>query len=187
MKNKHTLFCFVGESGAGKTTIVNELEKKGYKVLNSYTTRKPRYKEEKGHIFCTVEEYEKFKKNNQIAGYSYFNNNHYFSTIEQVLTSDLYVVDPDGIIALKEAVPNLNIIIFYIVANEGHRVKRMEQRRDSKSAIDSRLANDKIKFANVFYDYKIKNNDLERTLTKIESIIKSVQKEEIVSVTGNRK
>ena len=41
----------VGASGSGKTTLAKELEKKGFNVLQSYTTRKPRCKSEWGHTF----------------------------------------------------------------------------------------------------------------------------------------
>ncbi len=49
--NTDIIICLVGESGSGKSTIAELLEKEGYNYIKSYTTRKPRYKGERGHIF----------------------------------------------------------------------------------------------------------------------------------------
>lgn len=45
------LILLVGPSGSGKTTIAKELEKEGYNIIHSYTTRKPREPNEWGHTF----------------------------------------------------------------------------------------------------------------------------------------
>ena len=56
------LFLFVGKSASGKTTIVNLLEKTyGYKAVESYTTRKPRYDGERGHIFISEGDFDNLK------------------------------------------------------------------------------------------------------------------------------
>lgn len=45
------LVLLVGPSGSGKTTIAKELEKEGYNIIHSYTTRPPREPDEWGHTF----------------------------------------------------------------------------------------------------------------------------------------
>lgn len=45
------IICLVGASGTGKTTIAKELDKLGYNIIHSYTTREPREENEWGHIF----------------------------------------------------------------------------------------------------------------------------------------
>ncbi len=45
------LILLVGPSGSGKTTISKELEKEGYNIIHSYTTRMPREPNEWGHTF----------------------------------------------------------------------------------------------------------------------------------------
>ena len=53
------LFLFVGRSSSGKTTIANILEERyGYKQVQSYTTRPPRYEGEVGHIFVNENEFK---------------------------------------------------------------------------------------------------------------------------------
>ena len=49
-----TIFCLVGPSGSGKTTVAKALEKHGYNVIQSYTTRPRRSENEWGHTFVTV-------------------------------------------------------------------------------------------------------------------------------------
>lgn len=45
------LVLLVGPSGSGKTTVAKELEKEGYNIIHSYTTRLPREPDEWGHTF----------------------------------------------------------------------------------------------------------------------------------------
>ena len=59
MKN---CYLIVGQSGSGKTTIVNTLEEKyGLKSIQSYTTRPKRSENETGHTFISDEEYDKLE------------------------------------------------------------------------------------------------------------------------------
>ena len=57
----NTILLIVGASGTGKTTVANTLSKMfGMKQIQSYTTRPPRYEGEKGHIFVTDEEFNRY-------------------------------------------------------------------------------------------------------------------------------
>lgn len=163
----HKLFCLMGESGSGKTTIADELEKLGLKVVQSYTTRPQRYEGERGHIFVSDSEYEQFKANNDITAYSLFNGYHYFCTFEQVNTHDIYVVDPDGIKDLKEKSPHLDIKVIYIDVDEQTRISRMLERGDGIGQVSNRLYNDKIKFNEKEYDFRVVNADLIQSVQDI--------------------
>ena len=56
------LIVLCGKSGCGKTTIASLLQEKyNLKVIQSYTTRPPRYKNEEGHIFISKEEFDNLK------------------------------------------------------------------------------------------------------------------------------
>lgn len=49
------IFLIVGPSGSGKSTIVEQLvETMNLKQIESYTTRKPRSRHEKGHIINQI-------------------------------------------------------------------------------------------------------------------------------------
>jgi guanylate kinase len=165
------LFLLVGHSGSGKTKITEELFQYGYSSIPSFTTRPPRYDNETGHIFITDEEYEKLKRD--MAAYTYFNNHHYFTTLQQIYSPlyALYVVDPDGIDYLKKTVKGVEFITIYIKVREFDRINRMYTRGDSREKIESRIKNDIKKFSNLTFDYAVPNNNLDKTVTIIKNII----------------
>jgi guanylate kinase len=136
------LFLFVGRSASGKTTIANMLaEKYGYKQVESYTTRPPRYDGETGHIFVSEEE---FKNLGELAAYTYYNNNHYGTTLEQLNECDIYVVDIPGVETLLQKLKDDSrpICILYFDASVYNRILRMLDRHDSDMMIIARLLED---------------------------------------------
>ena len=135
------LYLLVGKSASGKTTIADMLEQKhGYKQVNSYTTRQPRYKGETGHIFVTKEEFDNI---DDMAAYTFYNNNHYGTTFKQLETCDIYVIDVPGVETLlqKDKIDR-PIVIIYFDANVHTRINRMLERHDSDMQIVSRLLQD---------------------------------------------
>lgn len=136
------LFLFVGRSASGKTTIANMLaEKHGFKQVESYTTRKPRFDGEPGHIFVSEDE---FKNIGELAAYTFYNNHHYGTTFEQLSKSDIYVVDIPGLESLLAKLQDDNrpIYVFYFDASVYNRILRMIDRHDSYMMIVSRLLED---------------------------------------------
>lgn len=171
MKFKN-IYLFVGASGSGKTTIVERLEKQyGLKSIQSYTTRKPRYEGEKGHIFITKKEFSELK---DICAYTVFNGNQYGATSAQVNTHELYVIDPKGIEFFKNNyVGNKNWFVIYLNVPIDIRCNRMVKRGDSESKIIERLVNDYKEFymADVLADIVIENYNLESTIDHIWQFI----------------
>ena len=136
------LFLFVGKSASGKTTIANMLEKQyGYKQVESYTTRPPRFDGEAGHVFVSEEE---FKNLGELAAYTYYNKNHYGTTFEQLNESDVYVIDIPGVESLLQKLKDDNrpICVIYFDTSVYNRVNRMIDRGDSDMMIISRLLQD---------------------------------------------
>lgn len=136
------LFLFVGRSSSGKTTIANMLEEQhGYKQVESYTTRKPRFDGEPGHVFVTEEEFNNLGK---LAAYTYYNNHHYGTTFEQLNECDIYVVDVPGVETLLHNMKNDNrpICILYFNTSVYNRILRMIDRNDSDMMIITRLLTD---------------------------------------------
>jgi guanylate kinase len=166
-----TLFCIVGESGSGKSQIAYELDFYGYKSIQSYTTRKPRKQDEWGHTFCDEAKYQSYRSRSEIVAYSYFNNNHYFATREQIMHSDIYIVDPDGIEDLKSKVKDVRFVVVYLNVDPEERIARMQKRGDSMETINERLAVDEKKFANKKFDYAVKNDDMTKCIDIIRYII----------------
>lgn len=136
------LILLVGQSGCGKTTIANSLElKKGYKQIQSYTTRKPRYEGEVGHTFVTQEEFDNL---GELVAYTEYNGHEYGVTAQMVDESNLYVIDVPGVKTLLEKYKDNNrpIYVFYFESTVATRIDRMLDRGDHDTAILSRLHND---------------------------------------------
>lgn len=94
----HKLFCIIGRTGSGKSTLVkktaNELR---LKILKSYTTRSMRNGEsieDSDHVFISQNEVEKYR--DDMVAYTERVNYCSFATKQQVMNSDLYIINPSG-------------------------------------------------------------------------------------------
>ena len=134
-----TIFLIVGESGSGKTTLVSSLEKqKKLKSIQSYTTRKPRYEDEYGHIFVSENEFNLLEG---IVGYTEYNGNKYCATSQQVEENDLYVIDIDGVDFFRNAYKgNKNVRVIYIKSDIGTRFDRMVERGEKDGLTHSQAS-----------------------------------------------
>ena len=135
------LFLFVGRSASGKTTIADMLsEKYGHKQVYSYTTRKPRYDGEIGHLFVTEDEFNELA---DVVAYTFYNNHHYGTTSSQLDECSIYVVDVPGVETLLHKYKTKRpIIIIYFDTTVYTRINRMVDRGDSDISIISRLLQD---------------------------------------------
>ena len=139
------LILLVGKSGSGKTTIAKYLQNHyGMTMLESYTTRKPRYEGERGHEFVSYEFY--LTPSNKVA-HTYFDGNHYWATQEQCDNSDVYVIDPDGVKSFRRNYNSTRpYIIVYLKINALTRVFRMMKRGDGFTKAVKRILHDGKKF-----------------------------------------
>lgn len=120
------LFCILGASASGKSTLVQMLEKEcNMKQIPSYTTRSPRFKGEEGHTFVSEKE---FKALDDIVAYNYYLDNQYGVTASQIDddTYNLYVVDQTGLNELhKKYKGNRKIYSIFIDCSYINRYKRL--------------------------------------------------------------
>lgn len=169
------IVCLIGESGSGKSTIAEELEKKGYNYIQSYTTRPKRHENEKGHIFVDklpegvlVEKgliCRSTAPGENIIAYTHFNNHHYWATSEQYKGkgNSVYVIDPKGVKDLKMElwgdcfIGEIDIIAVYLKVDESKRVNRLGSRDGEEKAFE-RIMHDREKFRVVECDYIVDAN-----------------------------
>lgn len=193
------IIALVGESGSGKTELSKLLEKEGYNIIKSYTTRPPREENEWGHIFvpdivwrATVD----FDYKSHVIAYTFFDNHHYWAVKEQYQGKgiSIYAIDTAGVKELKEKVTDAEIIVVYLKSDMRERMDRMYYRKYNAHTIREkvkvfkehirdcenwdndicqRLDNDREAFKTIQCDYVIDaNGSTEETLNNFKEVIK---------------
>lgn len=177
---KKPFLLIIGESGSGKTTIAEALEREyGMKQIQSYTNRPKRSESETGHIFLTERNIEKIKAKypNRVAETEY-NKNFYFSTVEQVEQCDTYVISPEAIPMFKSNYKGKKkVIIVYVHAPTFLRMDRMQKRGDTPEAIDERVCFDAVAFKGAMEtaDLVVRNFVLSESIETILNYLKRVK------------
>lgn len=177
MDTRKKIFAIMGETSSGKDTITNEVIKKSngkLRAVVSYTTRPKRDNETDGveHYFVSPEEFQKIRKSqgNNIVAYTKIASNdspdgyEYMATVNGLLSSDLYIIDPKGLQYLRSNFGDqFDIIAIYIYAPFSERDKRAQCRSDYKSSFLKRCCAEKEQFEHFRnhnqYDYIIYNLD----------------------------
>ena len=171
MKN-NKLFCVVGKSCSGKSTILREvLSKLDIPVLISNTTRPPRDGEIDGvdYNFVTMSTFDMDYKNEDILEYDVFRIDSlkqtwvYYTKKSDLLlpnTSQIKIVSPTGLAQLmshKELKDN--IVSIYIDCPDRLRQKRYLSRSTSPDSMNDRFRRDEKTFEHLFTDYMVNNDE----------------------------
>jgi guanylate kinase len=105
---KPVIICIVGESGSGKTLMAEWFEKLfNYNLIQSYTTRPKRTRDENGHTFINDEQFDKFNfDNEEMIAFTKFGEYRYCCLKKDVKFYNTYVIDEVGLEMLKEKYSN---------------------------------------------------------------------------------
>ncbi len=179
------LVILSGVAGAGKDTIKKELIKRMENVesLPSYTSRpqRPGDVEGKTYNFVSKEEFEKMIENGEFYEYDIHHNNYYGTSKTllnekikngKIIVKDIDVNGTQNLIDLLKDDTKI-ITIFLRVPKEELR-RRLEERIDKPSPEEVILRLNRFDYEESrisLYDYVLKNNDLEKTVQIIMSII----------------
>ncbi len=183
------LFIIVGPSGSGKSSVLMEFKKKHpeYTYPLSATTRDMREGEKDGDIyhFYTKKQFKKGIKNDEFLEWAIVHQDNYYGLIKETLMNSLEngetvvrEVDIQGFDSIREKIPVENLVtIFITVPNKQELVDRITTRAAiSKDELDKRLESMHREFARARdCDYMVenKNGELEKTVEKVEEIIKN--------------
>lgn len=178
------LFVISGCSGVGKGTVINEFMKRNsddFILSVSCTTRKPRPNEIDGvnYFFISKEEFEKNIKEDKFLEYAQFAENYYGTKkkyVQQKMEDGYNVIleiDTQGALQVKEKMQQA-VLIFIAPPSVEELENRLRGRHtEDEATIQKRLAQVKIELKrSLKYDYTIINDNIERAVEEIESIVR---------------
>ena len=181
------LVILSGVSGAGKDTIKKELIKRMENVesLPSYTSRPMRNGDVDGQTykFVSKEEFEEMIENNELYEFD-IHHNHYYGTSKKFLNEKMSNgkiivkdIDVNGTQNLIELLgKDTKIVTIFLRVPKDELKRRLENRIDKPSPQEVILRLNRFDYEESkisLYDYVLKNNDLEKTVKIIMTIIES--------------
>ena len=184
------LVILSGVSGAGKDTIKKELIKRMDNVesLASYTSRPMRPDDIEGgtYHFVTKKEFEERIKNNEFYEYDIHHDNYYGTSRkllnEKIKNGKIIVkdIDVNGTQNLVELLgKDTKIVTIFLRVPKKELRKRLLERDDKPSEEEIILRLNRFDYEESkigMYDYVLKNNNLEKTVQIIMSIIENEYK-----------
>ena len=182
------LVILSGVAGAGKDTIKRELIKRmeGITTIPSYTDRPPREGDRPAgeqYIYVTKDEFEEMVKKDELYEYS-VHHNHYYGTSKKLLNEKI----ASGEIIIKDIDVNgtedlvkifkddIKIVTIFLKVPKEVLKHRLENREDKPTPKEIKLRLNRFDYEQSKihnYDYVIKNNNMEKTIQIIMSILEN--------------
>ena len=181
------LVILSGVAGAGKDTIKKELIKRMENVesLPSYTSRAIREGDIEGETYNFVSraEFEEMIENEEFYEYD-IHHNQYYGTSRKLLNDKIKSgkiivkdIDVNGTEHLKELLGNdTKVVTIFLRVPKEELKHRLENRIDKPSPQEIILRLNRFDYEESrihLYDYVLKNNDLEKTVQIIMTIIEN--------------
>ncbi len=142
------MLIIVGPSAAGKTEIVKRLTEISHlKKLVTYTTRLLRWNEieDVDYHFISLDDFKEKLDNNFFFEYVIYNNNYYGTAINDIVPSNVVILEPNGLKKYVEQAHDKVKICFLKCSEETRRI-RMVKRKDQPDSIKRRLKSDRLCF-----------------------------------------
>lgn len=186
------LVILSGVAGAGKDTIKKELIKRMENVesLPSFTSRPMREGDIEGQTynFVSREEFEDMIKKEEFYEYD-IHHNQYYGTSRKLLNEKIESgkiivkdIDVNGTEHLKELLgKDTRVVTIFLRVPKEELKKRLEARIDQPSPAEVVLRLNRFDYEESkinLYDYVLKNDELEKTVQIIETIIENEQRME---------
>ena len=179
------LVILSGVSGAGKDTIKKELLKRMENIdtLPSFTSREMRENEQEGvqYHFISVSEFEEKIRKGDFYEYDLHHGNYYGTSREllnnkikqgKIIVKDIEVNGTENL--LKLLANDTKIVTIFIKVEKEELKRRLIERGDNIQDIEVRLSRMDYEESKIkLYDYVIKNDEFEKTVQIIMTIIKN--------------
>jgi len=181
------LVILSGVSGAGKDTIKKELIKRENNIVTipSFTDRPMRANDVEGgtYYFVTTEEFEEMIKNEELYEYN-VHHDHYYGTSKKVfndkikegkiIVKDIDVNGTENLVKLLEK--DMKVVTIFLRVPKEELERRLKNRIDQPSPKEIKLRLNRFDYEESridLYDYVLKNDNLEKTVQIISTIIKN--------------
>lgn len=179
MKENYDKIIIIGQTGSGKSYLINELIKQGLKTCLKCTTRPQRLNEIQGitYDFIDNSEFEKRINDNKFLAYDIFNIKsqiwYYGLTTEEFNNSQIIMLTPNELSYLNSD-QRKNCFVIYLDIDRDIRESRLIKRNDKNDSIKRRLDSDEIDFKNYTdYDMRITNDKF--TITDVYDICEIIK------------
>ena len=182
------LVILSGVAGAGKDTVKQEIMKRMENVITlpSYTSREIRNTDVEGktYHFVTKEQFEEMIKNDEFYEYDVHHNNYYGTSRkllnEKIKSGKIIIkdIDVNGTEHLQDLLKtNTKIVTIFLRVPKDELERRLKERTDSPAEIRLRLSRFEYEESKInLYDYVLKNDDLEKTVKIVMTIIENEKK-----------
>ncbi|TVX86013.1 guanylate kinase [Paenibacillus agilis] len=172
------IFCLIGHSSSGKSTVERNLEEVGYPRIISYTTRPMREKEKDGVDYHFIERstFAELEKQGFFAEKARYRDWYYglsLNGIDYKNKDYIVVVTTHGYDELVRVVGEENVIAIHIKVEERERIIRQLNRGDEVDEVFRRIYTDRKDFAGVedICHFTVINNGMTETMQDVTHII----------------
>jgi guanylate kinase len=173
-------------SGAGKTTICDAIVKSDKNVVYSvsYTTRSPRRgeKNSREYFFVKESEFKQMIKEKKFVEYAKVHSNYYGTSkdiLDKILNfgkNILLEIDVQGGLKIKKQYPYACMIFIMTKSIKVLKQRLILRNKDCIEAINVRLKNAKKEMQYLKkYEYLVINDNLEKAIDSVKTIIKSLK------------
>ena len=181
-KKSGLLIVISSPSGAGKSTIAKKLVTtvSNIKLSVSLTTREPRLGETQGkdYKFVNLDFFKKKIKQSAFLEYAKVFNNFYGTLNSEILkklkkgNNILLDIDWQGARQIRKKLPNDTLSIFILPPSLKELEKRLKKRKHTKDFVKNRMSKAKKEIMHwKEYDYVVVNDNLEKCIEKIKTIL----------------
>ena len=174
----HNLYLIVGRTASGKDSLTRAVAQKyNLKILSSYATRPKRPGETNEHVFISPEDVAKYQ--DDIVAYTKIGDYEYFSTKQQLLESDFYIIDPNGVKYMQNKIqdlPDIEMHTIYIAADyETRKHRALSNRKDKEEVFNNRCEAEEGQFVDFecsqAWNKRIENRNFQTALLEFEEYI----------------
>lgn len=178
----------MGKTCSGKNTLIDELKKKKWKPIVTYTSR-PRRKGEKNGVayhFISEKDFANKIEEGFFAEWKSYNVNgktwYYGSPIKELEEAEfddqnhVIILTPSGVEDVKKQIKN--IFVVYLYSNHATILKRLKARKDTNDTIERRMQADDedFKSATTLANRIIYNNDGDNIKDVVSRLIQAYDK-----------